>query len=91
MKYKNNICDGCDHACFNNEDDGLRMGCRAFPDGIDTHVIGSLHTHDKPIEGQKNDYVYMPAKRKVDLAGNKIEIFQDSNPYADENGRYNGK
>jgi len=65
--------------------------------------IGSPHSHDKPykdaviingkvvFEGQKNDYVYMPTKREFSRTGRKITIYQDSNPYADENGRYNGK
>jgi len=96
MKREKDICWGCDHFCTNN-DDGILGGCRAFPGDIDSHIIGDLYSHDKPIEGnnryprQDNDYVYMPAKSKTNRWGNKIQIYQESNPYADENGRYNGK
>jgi len=83
------ICQGCEHVGSNN-DDGLRRGCRAFPEGI-LRNINEPHSHDKPVEGQVGNYVYMPAKKKVDKYGDKITIYQDSNPYADENGRYNGK
>ena len=81
------ICWGCDHYSFNNDEDFFG-GCRAFPNGIPSDV-GNIYSHDKPLEWQKNDYVYMPAKRKVCKLHRKIEIFQDFNPYADENGRYN--
>ena len=62
--------------------------------------IGFEHSHDKPykedviihgqiaFECQKNDYVYVPAKKSVRSGGRKIEIYQKSNPYADENGIY---
>jgi len=83
------ICDGCEHSSFNNDDDFIG-GCRAFLNGVPDE-IGDINSHDKPYEGQGNDYVYMPAKRKATLYGRKIVIYQDSNPYADENGRYNGK
>jgi len=88
MDRRYSICWGCEHATFNNDDDDLIGGCRAFPNGINNNRIGDVNSHDKPFEWQKNDYVYMPAKRKVSRTGRKIEIHQDSNPYADENGRY---
>jgi len=101
MEREKDICMGCDHFCLNNDDD-FGIGCRAFPDGEDggngiPSIIGELHSHDKPFKGkgwhlpQENDYVYTPAKRKINHYKNEIEIYQDSNPYADENGRYNGK
>jgi len=81
------ICFSCDHWGSNNYD-GL-IGCRAFPGGIPRRFyIDDPHSHDKPFEGQDNDYVYMPAKSKTDRRGDKIRIYQESNPYADENGRY---
>ena len=97
IRYES-ICFGCDHFCRNN-DDKLGMGCRAFPGGDPgiPCVIGDLHSHDKPfkdngwINAQDNDYVYTPAKKKVNLIGNEIKIYQAKNEYADENGRYNGK
>jgi len=79
------ICDGCDHFCLNN-DDGFWGGCRAFR-GI-PNEIGDKHSHDKPLDYQKNDYVYTPAKKKVNRFGDEIDIYQDSNTYADENGIY---
>ena len=92
MDRRYDICNGCEHACYNNDDKDLIGGCRAFPDGIDNDEIGDIGSHDKPLEGQGNDYVYTPAKREFDrLYRHKIKIYQDSNPYADENGRYNGK
>jgi len=81
------ICNGCKHYSFNNDND-LFGGCQAFPNGINNDVIGDLHSHDKPLEWQKNDFVYMPATRKIDRLGDEITIHQYSNPYADENGRY---
>ena len=87
MKYIENICMGCDHYCYNN-DDRLEEGCRAFPDGIDSHDVGDFHTHDKPLDYQENDFVYTPSKKKFSRSGREIVIYQDSNPYADENGRY---
>jgi len=92
MEREKNICIGCVHFCSNN-DDGLLMGCRAFPDGIPM-IIGGLYSHDKVFKGdiiyssQDNDYVYMPSERKINRRGREIVIHQDSNPYADENGRY---
>ena len=83
------ICWGCEHACYNNDDRDLIGGCRAFPDGIPSDEIGDIYSHDKPLEWQKNDFVYMPAKRNVSRLHCKIEVYQDFNPYADENGRYN--
>jgi len=89
--YSKNICIGCDHFWLNN-DDVSSIGCRAFPDDIPYRLHIELeHSHDKPLEGQDNDYVYFPAKREINRRNRKIEIYQDSNPYADENGRYNGK
>jgi hypothetical protein len=89
MERRKDICLGCDHFCYNN-DDKLGMGCRAFYNIPDK--IGGLNSHDKPTKIQENDFVYMPAKRKIGVVdGVEIEIYQDSNPYADENGRYNGK
>jgi len=80
------ICQGCEHVLTNNND-GLRRGCRAFPDGI-PRFIGDTNSHDIPVEWQVSDYVYTPAKKKVDRYGRKIKIYQESNPYSDENGRY---
>ena len=68
------ICMGCDHFCDNN-DDGLTIGCRAFPDGI-LNKIGLKHSHDAVIEGQVGDYVYTPSKRKFDRFGSKMIVFQ---------------
>jgi len=74
------ICSGCDHLCSNN-DDGLRMGCRAFPKGIPDD-IGDIHSHDTVFMGdglysrQAGDYVYTPAKKKVNRRGHVIEIYQ---------------
>jgi len=95
-----NICHGCDHFCLNNED-GLTEGCRAFPDGIPyEYGAGVKHFHDKPLEDQVEDYVYIPVKRKdvlympvkedqgVEWHDGMFLIWQHSNPYADENGRY---
>ena len=91
MTREKDICLGCDHFCSNN-DDGLLEGCRAFPKGITRRFrIYDSHSHDKPVEGQENDFVYTPAKSKTDRYGDKIQIYQESNPYSDENGRYNGK
>ena len=90
MDRRYSVCMGCEHISMNNDDDFVG-GCRAFPNGIDNEEIGDVNSHNKPREGQKNDFVYMPAKRKVNRMGRKITIYQDSNPYADENGRYNGK
>jgi len=90
MDRRYSICDGCEHDSFNN-DDGFVGGCRAFPDGIPSDEIGDINSHDKPLEWQKNDFVYIPAKREVSRLHYKIQIYQESNPYADENGRYNGK
>ena len=92
MERDKDICMGCDHFCYNNDDD-FGMGCRAFPGGSPgiPGKIGGLHSHDKPLDYQENDYVYTPAKKKVGIDGEKIVIYQDSNPFADENGRYNGK
>jgi len=71
-----------------NNDDDLIGGCRAFPNGV-PNEIGDINSHDKPlVDWQNNDFVYMPAKRETTLYGRKITIYQDSNPYADENGRY---
>ena len=81
------ICDGCDHFCLNN-DDGFWRACRAFPGGIPMNEIGDINSHDKPLDYQKNDYVYTPAKKKVNRFGDEIDIYQDSNTYADENGIY---
>ena len=75
MQYEKDICFGCDHWCSNN-DEGLRGGCRAFPDGIPTEFIGGKHSHDKIIKSQTGDYVYTPAKREKDIFGRKIEIYQ---------------
>jgi len=56
MRRSEFICFGCEHFCSNN-DDGLRKGCRAFPDGIPTDEIGGKHSHDKIIEGQVGDLI----------------------------------
>jgi len=80
MQWINNICFGCEHWC-NNNDDGLLMGCRAFPKGIPDE-IGGEHTHDSVFWGnnlykrQVGDYVYTPAKKKVNRRGHIIEIYQ---------------
>jgi len=82
------ICSSCDHYCTNNDDD-LLMGCRAFPKGIPYHLhIEDTHSHDIPFREQGNDFVYMPAKREESNFGRKIEIYQDYNFYADEDGKY---
>jgi len=60
--------------------------------------IGAPHSHDKPyydngyddfgqltFEGQRNDYVYTPAKNLRDKA---VVIIQEKNEFADENGEY---
>jgi len=91
------ICWGCDHYHENNDDE-LEGYCRAFPGEEEgpPREIEDLHSHDKPYEGgewdepQDNDYVYTPVKKSF-RHFDKITIYQDSNPYADENGRYNGK
>ena len=76
MTIDKKICWGCDHWWVNNED-GIRGGCRAFPDGIpDEHFIGPKNSHDKVFKDQKNDFVYTPAKRDTDIYSRKIEIYQ---------------
>jgi len=91
--YGNDICMGCEHFCHNNED-GLGIGCRAYPKGIpstdigDGDVIEMEHSHDKVRDNQVGDYVYMPAKKEFDRLGYRIIINQEYNFYADENGRY---
>ena len=87
MDRRYSICSGCKHASWNDDDISIG-GCRAFLNGIPTDEIGDIGSHDKPIDGQVGDYVYTPTKRKVSKLGAKITIHQDSNPYADENGRY---
>ena len=90
MDRKYDICWGCEHN--STISDAIPFGgCRAFPDGVPNSIIGDIHSHDKPFSWQKNDFVYMPTKRKITKTHRKIEIYQDFNPYADENGRYNGK
>jgi len=92
------ICRSCEH-CFEVNDDikdlhrfDSRAGaCRAFPDGIDNFEIGSINSHDKPFKWQDNDLVYTLTARKINRFGEKIKIHQYINPFADENGRYNGK
>ena len=68
------ICDGCEHFCLNN-DDGFWRGCRAFPGGI-PNKIGDKHSHDVVHNGQVGDYVYIPAKKKRNRFGQKIDIYQ---------------
>ena len=74
------ICWGCDHYCSNNND-GLLMGCRAFPKGIPEN-IGDIHSHDTVFMGdglyprQVGDFVYTLAKKKVDKHGREINIYQ---------------
>ena len=74
--WRERICFGCEHFCLNN-DDGLRSGCRAFPDvkGI-PNWVGNKNSHDKVVKGQVGDYVYMPAKRKIDILGRIIKVYQ---------------
>ena len=69
------ICFICDHFCRNN-DDGLMMGCRAFPNGIPDD-IGNEHDHDNVIKGQIGDYVFTPAKREFDTMGHRIKDYWD--------------
>jgi len=91
--YGNDICMGCEHFCHNNED-GLGIGCRAYPKGIpstdigDGDVIEMEHSHDKVRDNQVGDYVYMPAKKEFDRLGYRIIINQEYNLFADENGRF---
>ena len=68
--WKSNICLICEHFCLNN-DDGIFMGCRAFPDGI-PHDIGNDHDHDNVIKGQIGDYVFTPAKKEFNIMGYRI-------------------
>ena len=98
--WKNND-DGLNTGCCRAFPNGIPFSDHdnlpGYPD------IADVGSHDKPIrevfffgkkstdDFQKNDFVYIPTKRKVDRHGKQIEIYQDSNPYADENGRYNGK
>ena len=91
MQSPNNICFGCDHFCSNNSDRLVR-GCRAFPDGIPyKYGLGKEHFHDKVLDGQVEDFVYTPAKIEVNNMDQDISIYQNSNPYTDENGRYTEK
>jgi hypothetical protein len=70
------ICQGCDHFCANNED-GLSIGCRAFPGGNGIpNFIEDKHSHDKVVEGQVGNFVYTPSKREYSNCGRKIKIFQ---------------
>jgi len=45
----------------------------------------------QPISSEEAVREMQMRNRKVDKYGDKITIYQDSNPYADENGRYNDK
>ena len=75
MRRSECICFGCEHLHLNN-DDGLRGGCRAFPDGIPTDEIGNKYSHDKIVEGQVGDYVYTRTKREKNNFGREIWIYQ---------------
>ena len=54
METINLICFKCKHSTIGE------MGCKAFPDGDIPDSILSSNKHDKPIEGQKNNFVFEP-------------------------------
>ena len=73
MAYR--ICSGCEHMYLNNNDRPFARWCRAFPNGI-PEKIGEIHSHDKVIDSQVSDFVYMSAKSKKNRFGQKITIYQ---------------
>jgi len=69
------ICYGCDHFCANNND-GLKGGCRAFPNGHKPDNICLPHSHDVVLDGQVGNFVYTPAKKEFNRYKQKIVRFQ---------------
>jgi hypothetical protein len=53
MQARNLVCFRCKHWRE------LADGCEAFPDGIPSEITSGENEHEKPLEGQKNDLVFV--------------------------------